>query len=86
MIHFNETCSRAGIACSAMGHQTRAGNYEIDMLLANVCKLNVTRFPFEIARKACIDITGGLWHLPSAADLADEETGPYIRKYLVAVE
>jgi 4-hydroxybutyryl-CoA dehydratase/vinylacetyl-CoA-Delta-isomerase len=52
------------------------------MLLANVCKLNVTRFPFEIARNA-IDIAGGLIAtMPSAADLADETTGPYIRKYL----
>ena len=31
----------------------------MDMLLANVCKLNVTRFPFEIARMA-VDIAGGL--------------------------
>ena len=54
------------------------------MLLANVCKLNVTRFPFEIARNA-IDIAGGLLGtMPSAADFADEETGPYIRKYLAA--
>ena len=48
MIHLNETLFSAGIACSALGHQTDAGNYEIDMLLANVCKLNVTRFPFEL--------------------------------------
>ena len=82
MIHLNETLFSAGIACSALGHQTEAGNYEIDMLLANVCKLNVTRFPFEIARNA-IDIAGGLIAtMPSAADLADETTGPYIRKYL----
>ena len=54
------------------------------MLLANVCKLNVTRFPFELARNA-IDIAGGLLGtMPSAADLADETTGPYVRKYLAA--
>ena len=84
MIHLNETLFCAGIACSALGHQTEAGNYEIDMLLANVCKLNVTRFPCEIARNA-IDIAGGLIAtMPSADDLADETTGPYIRKYLAA--
>ena len=35
-----------------------AGTYLIDLLLANVCKLNVTRFPYEIARLAQ-DIAGG---------------------------
>ncbi|MGA2284986.1 MAG: 4-hydroxyphenylacetate 3-hydroxylase N-terminal domain-containing protein [Dehalococcoidia bacterium] len=84
MIHLNETMFAAGIACSALGHQTEAGNYEIDMLLANVCKLNVTRFPFEIARNA-IDIAGGLLGtMPSAEDLDDPTTGPYVRKYLAA--
>ncbi len=58
MIHLNETIFACGIACSALGHQTKAGNYEVDMLLANVCKLNVTRFPFELARLAT-DIAGG---------------------------
>ncbi len=84
MIHLNETMFAAGIACSALGHPTEAGNYEIDMLLANVCKLNVTRFPFEIARNA-IDIAGGLLGtMPSAEDLDDPTTGPYVRKYLAA--
>jgi 4-hydroxybutyryl-CoA dehydratase/vinylacetyl-CoA-Delta-isomerase len=84
MIHLNETMFACGIACSAMGHQTSAGNYEIDMLLANVCKLNVTRFPFELARLAT-DIAGGLLGtMPSAQDLEDPEAGPYIEKYLAA--
>lgn len=84
MIHLNETMFSCGIACSAMGHPTAAGNYEINMLLANVCKLNVTRFPYEMARLAT-DIAGGLLGtMPSAADLEDEVAGPYIRKYLAA--
>jgi 4-hydroxybutyryl-CoA dehydratase/vinylacetyl-CoA-Delta-isomerase len=86
MIHLNETMFSAGIACSALGHPTLAGNYEIDMLLANVCKLNVTRFPYELARLAT-DIAGGLLGtMPSARDLQDPVTGPYIRKYLAAAE
>jgi len=86
MIHLNETMFSAGIACSALGHPTLAGNYEIDMLLANVCKLNVTRFPYELARLAT-DIAGGLLGtMPSAKDLQDPVTGPYIRKYLAAAE
>jgi 4-hydroxybutyryl-CoA dehydratase/vinylacetyl-CoA-Delta-isomerase len=86
MIHLNETLFACGIACSAMGHATAAGNFEIDMLLANVCKLNVTRFPYELARLAT-DIAGGLLGtMPSAHDLEDPVTGPYIKKYLAAAE
>jgi 4-hydroxybutyryl-CoA dehydratase/vinylacetyl-CoA-Delta-isomerase len=84
MVHLNETIFSCGIACSALGHQTSAGNYEIDMLLANVCKLNVTRFPYEMARLAT-DIAGGLLGtMPSAQELDDPEVGPYIRKYLAS--
>lgn len=86
MIHLNETLFACGIACSAQGHPTLAGNYEVDMLLANVCKLNVTRFPYELARLA-IDIAGGLLGtMPSAQDLEDPVAGPYIKKYLAAVQ
>lgn len=86
MIHLNETMFACGIACSSMGHETMAGNYEINMLLANVCKLNVTRFPYELARLAT-DIAGGLLGtLPSAKDLEDPVVGPYIRKYLAAAD
>lgn len=59
MTHLNETLYCCGIACSAEGYQTQAGNYQIDLLLANVCKQNVTRFPYEIVRLA-EDIAGGL--------------------------
>ncbi len=84
MIHLNETLFSCGIACSASGKPTLAGNHIIDLLLANVCKLNVTRFPYEIARLAT-DITGGIvGTLPSAADIEDPVTGPYIKKYLAA--
>jgi 4-hydroxybutyryl-CoA dehydratase/vinylacetyl-CoA-Delta-isomerase len=91
MIHLNETMYACGIACSATGHQTPAGNYEIDMLLANVCKLNVTRFPYELARLAT-DVAGGLLGtMPSAKDLEDDDleddmAGPYIKKYLAAAD
>jgi len=86
MIHLNETMFACGISCSALGHPTLAGNYEIDLLLANICKLNVTRFPFELARLAT-DIAGGLLGtMPSAKDLQDPVAGPYIKKYLAAAE
>jgi len=86
MIHLNETLFSCGIACSTLGHPTPAGNYEVDMLLANVCKLNVTRFPYELARLAT-DIAGGLLGtMPPAQALDDPQTGPYIRKYLAAAQ
>ena len=85
MVHLNETLYSCGLACSSEGHPTSAGNYEIDMLLANVCKQNVTRFPYEIARLA-EDIAGGLMvTMPSEKDLRSERTGPYIEKYLKGV-
>ncbi|MEW6531281.1 MAG: 4-hydroxyphenylacetate 3-hydroxylase N-terminal domain-containing protein [Thermodesulfobacteriota bacterium] len=84
MVHLNETLYSCGLACSNQGWPTLAGNYQVDLLLANVCKLNVTRFPYEIARLAT-DIAGGLLGtMPAAADLNDPETGPYIKKYLAA--
>lgn len=84
MIHLNETLYACGLACSSEGGPTAAGNYQVDLLMANVCKLNVTRFPYELARLAT-DVAGGLLGtMPSAADLDDPEAGPYIKKYLAA--
>lgn len=86
MIHLNETMYACGIACSAEGKPTASGTYLIDPMLANVCKLNVTRFPYEIARLAQ-DIAGGLMvTLPSLEDLSNAEVGPYLKKYLRGVE
>ncbi len=86
MTHLNETLFCCGIACSAEGAPTKAGNYQIDLLLANVCKQNVTRFPYEIARLA-EDIAGGLMvTCPSETDYNTPELRPYIEKYLVGVD
>lgn len=82
MSHLNETIHGAGIAASHESHRTAAGNWEPDDLLANVCKHNVTRFPYEIARLAQ-DLAGGLMvTCPSERDLKSEEVGPILEKYL----
>ena len=85
MIHLNETLFSCGIACSAEGAPTASGNYLINLLLANVCKQNVTRFPYEIARLA-EDIAGGLMvTAPSEKDLTDPVIGPVVEKYFKGV-
>ena len=85
MIHLNETLFSCGIACSAEGAPTASGNYLINLLLANVCKQNVTRFPYEIARLA-EDIAGGLMvTAPSEKDLKDPVIGPVVEKYFKGV-
>lgn len=82
MMHLNETLYACGIACSAEGEKMPAGNYQINLLLANVCKQNITRMPYEIARLA-EDIAGGLMvTMPSEKDLRSEKIGPYVEKYL----
>jgi 4-hydroxybutyryl-CoA dehydratase / vinylacetyl-CoA-Delta-isomerase len=82
MTHLNETIYGAGIAASHESQPTAAGNYQPDDLLANVCKHNVTRFPYELARLSQ-DLAGGLVAtLPSEKDFDHPETGPLLRKYL----
>jgi len=83
MTHLNETIYSAGIAASHESTERPAGNFEPDDLLANVCKHNVTRYPYELARLAQ-DIAGGLIATcPSEKDLASPTTGPLLEKYLV---
>jgi len=82
MIHLNETLFSCGIACSAQGRKTASGTYLIDLLLANVCKQNVTRFPYEICRLA-EDIAGGLMvTMASEKDMKHPEIGKVLKKYL----
>lgn len=72
MTHLNETLYCCGIACSCEGKPTKCGSYMIDLLSANVCKQNVTRFPYEIVRLA-EDIAGGLMvTMPSEKDFKSD--------------
>ena len=86
MTHLNETLYSCGIACSANGWQTPSGNFMVDTLLANVCKQNVTRFPYEIARLAEDIAGGGMVTCPSEADLRSPVVGAAVEKYLRGVE
>ncbi|MDI6878386.1 MAG: 4-hydroxyphenylacetate 3-hydroxylase family protein [Desulfitobacteriaceae bacterium] len=85
MVHLNETLYASGIACSAEGHKTASGTYLINLLLANVTKQNVTRFPYEISRLA-EDIAGGLMvTMPSERDLRHPKIGKVVEKYFCGV-
>lgn len=85
MNHLNETLYCGCVACASEGHREQSGTFNVDVLLANVHKQNITRFPYEIARLAQ-DIAGGLLvTMPSDADLKAPETGKWLEKYLKAV-
>jgi 4-hydroxybutyryl-CoA dehydratase/vinylacetyl-CoA-Delta-isomerase len=84
MAHLNETIYGNGIAASHESKPTSAGNYQCDDMLANVCKHNVTRFPYELSRLAQ-DLAGGLLvTLPSDKEFDSKVTGPILQKYLKA--
>jgi 4-hydroxybutyryl-CoA dehydratase/vinylacetyl-CoA-Delta-isomerase len=84
MNHLNETLYCGCIACASEGHKEPSGTYCVNILLANVHKHNVTRFPYEIARLAQ-DIAGGLMvTMPSERDLESPETGKWLEKYFKA--
>ena len=86
MNHLNETIWSSAAACAWLGNKMKAGNYLIDLLLANVCKQNVTRFPYEIAR-LLQDIAGGLMvTAPHAKDFENPATAEMVRKFLGGVE
>ncbi len=85
MCALNETMYQGSLACSSQGESTPSGVCVMNKLLAYVTKLNVTRFPYEIARLAQ-DICGGLiGTMPSEKDFRSPEIGAKIEKYLKGV-
>jgi 4-hydroxybutyryl-CoA dehydratase / vinylacetyl-CoA-Delta-isomerase len=86
MIQLNETMMSCSLACAYEGHREASGTYFVNALRANVSKLNVTRFPYDIARLAQ-DIAGGMIAtMPSEKDLNHPRIGKYVSKYLKGVE
>lgn len=82
MTHLNETIYSSAIASSHEAKPLPSGIYMNDGMLANVCKHNVTRFPYEISRLAQ-DLAGGIMvTLPSEQDFEHEVAGPILKKYL----
>jgi len=81
MTHLNETIYSSGIASSHEAKPLASGIYMNDPMLANICKHNVTRFPYEISRLAQ-DLAGGVMvTLPSQADFEHDVAGPLLEKY-----
>ena len=86
MIQLNETLMSCSLACAYEGLREASGTYLVDTLRANVSKLNVTKFPYDIARLAQ-DIAGGLIvTMPSEKDLRHPKIGKYVAKYLKGVD
>jgi 4-hydroxybutyryl-CoA dehydratase/vinylacetyl-CoA-Delta-isomerase len=59
MVHLSETISGLGMAASHKSTRHASGVWQVDPMLANVCKQSVTRLPYEIGRIA-EDLAGGL--------------------------
>lgn len=80
--YLNENIAGTALAANYGGKATPSGNFLPDVLMANICKHNVTRFPYEIARLAQ-DIAGGIMvTLPSDKDFKHEVAGPMLQKFL----
>lgn len=73
MAHLTETIHGVGLAASEKSARHASGIWQVDPILANVCKHNVTRIPYEIVRIA-EDLAGGaMATLPSLADRDHEQ-------------
>jgi len=79
MAHLTETIHGLGLGASAKSTRHASGVWQVDPVLANVCKHNVTRLPYEVVRLA-EDLAGGLLGtMPSLADLDHPELGAALR-------
>jgi len=80
--YLSENIAGTAMAASYGGQATKSGNYLPDIMMANICKHNVTRFPYEIARLVQ-DLAGGLMStLPGAKEFDHPVAGPLLEKFL----
>ncbi|TRZ53522.1 4-hydroxybutyryl-CoA dehydratase [bacterium] len=85
MVHLSETCHGCALAASSEGSRHISGGYTVNGLLANVCKLNITRFPVEISRLAQ-DLAGAVvGTTPSEKDFEIPVIGELMKKYMKGV-
>jgi len=86
MVHLAETCHGCALAASSEGSRHSSGGYTVNGLLANVCKLNITRFPIEISRLAQ-DLAGAvIGTTPSEKDFEiPGGIGELMKKYMQGV-
>ena len=85
MANLNETVRGSSLALASAyeGWKMKSDVQMNDSIQANVCKQNVTRFPYEIASLAQ-DLEGGLLDTkPSELELEHSDIGPLIHKFLV---
>lgn len=83
MVHLNETCHACALAAQTEGSRHASGGYLVNGLIANVCKLNITRFPAEISRMSQ-DLAGAVvGTTPSEKDFEiPGGIGELMKKYL----
>lgn len=82
MVYLAEVMFSCGIACAHLGYGTPSGSYYPNSVLANACKVNISRSPYEIARLA-EDIAGGiLFTLPAEKDLRHPDLEGRLKKYM----
>lgn len=86
MVHLAETCHACALAAQSEGSRHSSGGYLVNGLLANVCKLNITRFPAEISRLTQ-DLAGAvIGTTPSEKDFEiSGDVGKLMKKYLKGV-
>ena len=85
MAHLKEAIRSSSLALASAyeGPKMKSDVQMIKSIQANVCKQNVTRFLYEIARLVQ-DLTGGLLVTMSPElELEHSDVGPLIRKFLV---
>jgi 4-hydroxybutyryl-CoA dehydratase/vinylacetyl-CoA-Delta-isomerase len=86
MVALTETVYSCGIAAAVEAKKMASGIYYSDLLLGNVCKLNVCELPYRMARLA-VDIAGGIiGTLPSEKEFRHPEIGRYMEKYLAGAK
>jgi 4-hydroxybutyryl-CoA dehydratase / vinylacetyl-CoA-Delta-isomerase len=86
MVHLTETVHGVGLAASHKSTRHAAGVWLVDAILANVCKQNVTRLPYEVVRLA-EDLAGGLVStMPSIGDSRHPRLGPILAQVMGSEE